>query len=77
MNKYYTINYYLNNIEVQIHSIPKNKYNKSKMYYDLIPYYYIDNTIIRHKNTIIKNEEELKLFFKSYIDTRKIYITIV
>ena len=47
------------------------------MYYDFIPYYYIDNTIIRHKNTTIRNEEELKLFFKLYIDTRKIYITIV
>ena len=38
MNKHYTINCYLNNIEVQIHTIPKNNYNKSKMYYDLIPY---------------------------------------
>ena len=38
--------------------------NKSKLYFDLIVYYSIDNTMIKYNGKIFHNEEELKKFFK-------------
>ena len=35
-NKYYTINFYHDYIEIKINFIPKNKFNKSKIYFDLV-----------------------------------------
>ena len=64
-NKYYTIIFYKNNIEIEIHSIPEDNVNKTKLYFDLIVYYKIDNVIIRYKNKITNNEKELKYFFKN------------
>ena len=60
-NKNYTVNFYIDNIEIIINTIPKDK---SKLYFDLIVYYWIDNTIIKYNNRIIHTEEELKLFFQ-------------
>ena len=63
-NKYYTINYYEDHIVIEINFIPKNKINKSKIYFDLFIYYRIKNTIIKYNGKIFYNEEELKNFFK-------------
>ena len=52
-NKYYTINF-----------IPKDNFNKAKIYFDLAVYYSIDNTIIKYNGKIFYTEEELKHFFK-------------
>ena len=64
-NKYYTINFYQEHIEVVINFIQKDNYNKGKLYFDLIPYFDIENTIIKYNNKNFYNRDELKLFFKS------------
>ena len=58
-NKYYTINFYQDYIEIVINFIPKDNY------FDLIPYFDIENTIIKYNNKNFYNRDELKLFFKS------------
>ena len=63
-NKYYTINFYKDHIEIEINFIPKDNFNKAKIYFDLVVYYSIDNSIIRCKGKIFCTEEELKMFFK-------------
>ena len=63
-NKNYTVNFYIYNIEMIINKIPKDNFNKSKLYFDIVIYYLIDNTIIKYNNKIFHNEEELKMFFK-------------
>ena len=63
-NKNYIVNFYIDNIEIIIKRIPKDNFNKSKLYFDLIVYYWIDNTIIKYNNRIFHTEEELKLFFQ-------------
>ena len=65
-NKYYTINFYQEHIEVVINFIQKDNYNKGKLYFDLIPYFDIENTIIKYNNKNFYNRDELKLFFKSF-----------
>ena len=64
-NKYYLINYYEDHIEIEINFIPKNNFNKAKIYFDLAVYYSIDNTIIKYNGKIFYNEQELKHFFKN------------
>ena len=61
-NKYYTINYHEDHIEIEIKSVPKDNHNKGKLYFDLVVYYEINNTIIKYKNEIFLNEEELNYF---------------
>ena len=61
-NKYYTINYFNDHIEIEINFIPKDNYNKAKIYFDLVVYYSIDNTIIKYNGKIFYTEEELKIF---------------
>ena len=63
-NKYYTINYFNDHIEIEINFIPKDNFNKAKIYFDLIVYYSIDNTIIKYNCKIFYTEKELKIFFK-------------
>ena len=63
-NKYYTINYFNDHIEIEINFIPKDNFNKAKIYFDLVVYYSIDNTIIKYNGKILYTEEELKIFFK-------------
>ena len=63
-NKYYTINYYIDHIEIDINFIPKDNFNKAKTYFDLVVYYKIENTIIKYNGKIFYNEEELKKNFK-------------
>ena len=63
-NKNYTVNFYIDNIEIIINAIPKDNFNKNKLYFDLIVYYWIDNTIIKYNNRIFHTEEELKLYFQ-------------
>ena len=62
-NKYYTIHYYEDHIEIEINFIPKDNFNK--IYFDLAVYYLIDNTIIKYKGKFFHNEQELKHFFKT------------
>ena len=64
-NKYYTINFYEDHIEIEINFIPKDNFNKGKIYFNLVIYYSIDNTIIKYKGKIFHNELELKHFFKT------------
>ena len=45
-NKYYTINFYEDHIEIGINFIPKDNFNKAKIYFDLVVYYEIDNVIM-------------------------------
>ena len=66
-NKYYTINYYEDHIEIEINFIPKDNFNKAKIYFDLIVFYKIDNTIIRYNGKIFHNKEDLIKFF-NYIN---------
>ena len=63
-NKYYTINYFNDYIEIEINFIPKDNFNKAKIYFDLIVYYSIDNTITKDNGKIFYTEEEIKIFFK-------------
>ena len=65
-NEKYTINFYKEHIEIIINFIPKDNYNKGKLFFDLIPYYDIDNTIIKFNNKIFYNHDELKRFFKYF-----------
>ena len=63
-NKNYTVNFYIDNIVIIINTIPKDNFNKSELYFDLIVYYLIDNTIIKYGDRVFHNEEELKMFFQ-------------
>ena len=63
-NKCYTINYFNDHIETEINFIPKDNFNKAKIYFDLIFYYSIDNTITKCNGKVFYAEEELKRFFK-------------
>ena len=63
-NKYYIINYFNDHIEIEINFIPKDNFNKAKIYFDLVVYHSIDNTIIKYNSKILYTEEELKIFFK-------------
>ena len=63
-NKYYAINYYPNHIEIEINFIPKDNFNKAKVYFDIVVFYEIKNTIITYNNKIFYNEKEFKNFFK-------------
>ena len=51
-NKYYTINYFNDHIEIEINFRPKDNFNKAKIYFDLVVFYKIDNTVIKYKNEI-------------------------
>ena len=64
--KDYTINFYQEHIEIVINFIPEDNYNKGKLFFDLIPYFDIENTIIKYNNKIFYNQDELKNFFKSF-----------
>ena len=64
--KYYTINYFNDHIEIEINFIPKDNFNKAKIYFDLVVFYQIDNTIIKYNSKIFYTEEELKHFFKTH-----------
>ena len=63
-NKNYIVTFYENHIEIDILNIPKDNYDKGKLFFDLIPYYNINNTIIKYHNKIFYNQDELKKFFK-------------
>ena len=63
-NKYYTINYYEDHLEIEINFTPKDNYNKSKIFFELVIFYKIDNTKIIYNGKIFYNEKELKSFFK-------------
>ena len=63
-NKYYTINYYNDHIEIDINFIPRDNFNKAKIYFDLVVFYKIDNTIIKQNKT-------KKYFFKTTKYTSK------
>ena len=62
--KNYIVNFYIDNIKIIINKIPKDDFNKSKSYFDLVIYYLIDNTIIKYNDKFFHNEEELKIFFQ-------------
>ena len=65
-NKIYTVIFYQDYIEIVINFIPKDNYNRGKLYFDLIPYFDIENTIIKYNNKNFYNRDELKLFFNSF-----------
>ena len=78
INKYHNLNFYEKYVEVEIYYLPKEDFNKNKLFYDLALYFELNNITIRYKNKIINNEKELKLFLKSYTkDICIIYITTV
>ena len=64
-NKYYTINFYEDYIEINIINIPSNNYERAKIYFDIILYFQID-AIVKYNNKIFNDEYELKKFFKIY-----------
>ena len=59
MDKYYNLNIYKSYNEIKIIFMPKDDYNRKKLFYDLILYFEIDNFIIKHKNIIIIIKDEL------------------
>ena len=63
-NKYYTINYFKDYIEIEINILPRDNFNKAEIYFDLVVYYKIDNTIIKYNGKIFYTEEEFKKNFK-------------
>ena len=63
-NKYYAINYFNDHIEIEINFIPKDNFNKAKIYFDLVVLYKIEKTVIKYKDKIFYNGEELKKFFE-------------
>ena len=71
-SRYYTIVFHEDFIEINIIKIPDNNYEKGKLYFDLSPYYQIENTVIKYQNKIFYNENELKKFFK-FIKTYSSY----
>ena len=64
--------FYEDHIEIEINFIPKDNFNKAKIYFDLAVYYSIDNTIIKYKGKHFYNEQELKHFLKTQKFTSKI-----
>ena len=77
MNKYYNLNIYKSYLEIEIKFIPKDDFNKNKLYYDLLLYYEInDIIIIKYKNIII-NKEELKNLIFNNQHNKRIYFTSV
>ena len=50
-NKYYTINYFNDHIEIEINFIPKDNFNKAKIYFDLVVYF---QSIILLLNIMVK-----------------------
>ena len=65
-NKYYTVNFYEDHIETIINFIPKDNYNRGKLFFDLSVYYQIDDTIIKYNDKVFHNEIELKKFFQIF-----------
>ena len=65
-NEEYTIIFYQEHIEVEINFIPEDNYNRGKLFFNLIPYFDIENTIIKYNNKIFYNQDELKSFFKHF-----------
>ena len=65
-NKEYTVNFHENYIEVIINFIPKDNYNKCELFFNISIYFDIDNTIIKYKDNVFHNKEDLKLFLKSF-----------
>ena len=63
-NKNYTVNFYIDNIEIILNFMPEDDYNRAKMYFNLSVYYQIDNTIIKYDDMVFHNKKELKDFFK-------------
>ena len=63
-NKYYTISYFNDHIEIEINFIPKDSFNKAKIYFDLVVFYQIDNTIIKYNGKVFYTEEDLRNFSK-------------
>ena len=61
-NKYYTINYFNHHIEIEINFISKDNFDKDKIYFDLVVFYQIDNTIIKYNGKIFYTEEDLRKF---------------
>ena len=59
-NKYYAINFYEDHIEIEINFIPKDNFNKAKIYFDLAVHYSIDNTIVKYKGKIF-HKKSLKI----------------
>ena len=77
-NKYYSLNFYKSYLEIEINSLPKDNFNKNKLFYDLVLYFELNDTIIRYKNKIIENEKELELSFRSHKNNiHRIYVTTV
>ena len=68
--KYYTINFHKNYIEIIINFIPKDNYHRGELYFNLEPYFMIDNTIIKYDDKIFYNKEELKTYFKSLLNNK-------
>ena len=64
-NTNYTINFYQDYIEIIINFIPKNNYDRGKLFFDIAVYFTIENTIVKYKDNVFHNEKELKSFFKS------------
>ena len=58
------LNYYEDYLEIEINFIPKDNYNKSRIFFDLVIFYKIDNTKIIYNGKIFYNEKELEKFFK-------------
>ena len=44
-SNYYTINYFNDHIEIEINFIPKDNFDKAKIYFDLVVFYKIDTII--------------------------------
>ena len=52
MKKCYVLNFFKKHKEVEILSIPKNDFNKNKLFYDLVLYFELENISIRYKNKL-------------------------
>ena len=55
-NEKYTVNFYETYIEIIINFVPKDNYNRDKLYFDLVVYFMIDNTIIKYNDNVFNNE---------------------
>ena len=64
-NKYYTVNFYEDHIEIEINFIPKDNFDKARIYFDLVVYYSIDNMVIKYNGKVFHNKQELKYFFQT------------
>ena len=70
-NKEYCVIFFEKYIEIDIIKIPDNEYDRGQLFFNISIYFSIEKTVVKYKDNIFHNEEELKTYFKS-LNKRKL-----